>query len=110
MTQEEIEITNRDYWFKVVDMLQQNWALIDDSSKVEVRCIVYFIGNASGVFDQMEFDNIVEARRQLSINGFARYEEDQKAKEFIAPPRSPFYRSTHPSGAIYSSGKYWKAK
>jgi hypothetical protein len=109
MTQEEIEILNRDYWFKVVDMLQQNWALID-SSKVEGRCIVYFIGDSSGVFDKMEFDDIAEAQRQLRGNGFARYEEDQKAKEFIVPPHPPFYRSTHPSGAIYSSGRYWKSR
>jgi hypothetical protein len=104
-----IEITSSDYWFKVVEMLQQNWALID-SSKDRVRCIVYFIGDTSGVFDQIEFDDINEAQRQLSVNGFARYEEDQKAKEFIAPPRPPFYRSTHANGAIYSSGRYWKSK
>ena len=28
MHDEEIKITSHDYWFKVVDFLQQNWALI----------------------------------------------------------------------------------
>ena len=41
-----ININSRDYWFKVVDMLQQNWALIDAD---EERCIVYFIGDALGI-------------------------------------------------------------
>lgn len=29
MTGQTIGISNNDYWFKVVDMLQQNWALIE---------------------------------------------------------------------------------
>jgi hypothetical protein len=108
MTWEEIDIANRDYWFKVVDILQQNWALID-SSKAGAKHIVYFITDKSGIFDQVEFDDIAEAQRQLGVNGFMRYEEDKKAKEVIVPPRPPFYRLTHPNGAIYSSGRYWKS-
>jgi len=26
---DEVKITSREYWFKVVEMLQQNWALIE---------------------------------------------------------------------------------
>ncbi len=106
---DEIAITNNDYWFKVVDMLQQNWALIEPS-KMGTGCIVYFIGDTSGVFDQMEFDDVAEAKRQLRINGFGRYEEDDKAKKFIVPPSPPFHKSSHPNGAIYSSGKFWWPK
>ena len=25
-----VEIRSRDYWFKIVEFLQQNWALIDE--------------------------------------------------------------------------------
>jgi len=25
------DIQNRDYWFKIVEFLQQNWALIDET-------------------------------------------------------------------------------
>ena len=46
----EVEIKSRDYWFKVVDFLQQNWALID---KVEDVAIVWFFNDTSGVFDEM---------------------------------------------------------
>ncbi|MBE7432383.1 MAG: hypothetical protein HS100_00565 [Anaerolineales bacterium] len=104
---DEIAITNNDYWFKVIDMLQQNWALIEAA---QTGCIVYFVGDTSGVFDQIEFDNVAEAKRQLRLNGFRRYAEDSKAKDFITPPAPPFHKSSHPNGAIYSSGRYWKTE
>ncbi len=28
--EESVEMQSRDYWFKVVEMLQQNWTLIDN--------------------------------------------------------------------------------
>ena len=85
-------------------MLQQNWALIESN---ENEYIIYFIGDTSGVFDQMAFVNSEEAERQLRKNGFSRYAEDTKAQEFIIPPSPPFYESTHPNGPIYSSGRFW---
>jgi len=100
-----IEITSSDYWFKVVEMLQQNWALIEPT---QTGCVVYFIGDTSGVFDQMEFDTVAEAQKQLQINGFGRYSEDKHAQNFITPPQPPFHESKHPNGAIYSSGRFWK--
>ena len=38
--EQPISITSRDYWFKVVGMLQQNWALIENVSAD--GCRVYF--------------------------------------------------------------------
>jgi hypothetical protein len=29
MNTEKLEIPSRDFWFKIVDFLQQNWALIE---------------------------------------------------------------------------------
>jgi len=29
MRDKPVEIRSRDYWFKIVEFLQQNWALID---------------------------------------------------------------------------------
>ena len=100
-----IEITNSDYWFKVVEMLQQNWALIEPT---QTGCVVYFISDTSGVFDQMDFDTVAKAQKQLQINGFGRYSEDKQAQNFITPPQPPFQESKHPNGAIYSSGRFWK--
>jgi hypothetical protein len=109
MRSQKIEISNNDYWFKIVDILQQNWAIIESDQK-ELGCIVYFISDNSGVFDQIEFDNIDEAQRQLRINGFGKYQEDEKAKNFVIPPLPPFHKSSHPNGQIYSSGKFWQTR
>ena len=104
--EEIIEIKSHEYWFKVVGMLQQNWALIDDNKNG--GCKVYFIGDTSGVFDEMEFQSRDKASSALKRNGFALYDEDKKAQKFIAPPKPPFYRRAHPNGKIYSSGRFWR--
>ena len=105
----EIEIVSRDYWFKIVEMLQQNWALLEPN-KEKSGFTLYFIHDTSGVFDQMEFEDSTEAERQLRLNGFRKYAEDKQAQSFISPPPLPFYESGHPNGAIYSSGEYWNSR
>jgi len=107
MTTQTVEVSSRDFWFKVVDMLQQNWAVIE-TDKGKSKFIIYFVSDTSGVFDQMEFGDIAEAERQLQINGFRKYAEDRQAQNFIKPPSPPFHKSEHPNGAIYSSGRYWR--
>src|SRR5262249_30914842 len=102
-----IEICSTDYWFKVVEMLQQNWALIDKKPD-SIGCTVYFIHDASGVFDQMQFKTEEEANQALARNGFARFAEDISARKFIAPPLPPFTEANHPNGPIYSSGRFWR--
>ena len=105
---ETVDIRSRDYWVKVVGMLEQNWALVDtgDSQSAGVR--VFFVGDTSGVFDEMSFPSSEEATRALQKNGFSRYAEDSRLQVFIVPPAPPFRRSRHPNGAIYSSGQYWR--
>lgn len=100
-----LNIKSRDYWFKVVEMLQQNWALIDP---VEGGAIVYFLSDASGVFDQIAFGTTEAAEASLSENGFRRFGGDQQAQSFLQPPSPPFSRQPHPNGPIYSSGRFWK--
>jgi hypothetical protein len=46
----EVEIRSRDYWFKIVEFLQKNWALIDED--VVDGCTVFLFGDTSGVFDR----------------------------------------------------------
>jgi hypothetical protein len=100
-----VEIKSRDYWFKIVDFLQQNWALLDsDGSGV----IVWFFGDTSGVFDEMTFPTAIEAEVALQRNGFCRYADDPKPQEFIVKPGPPFFRRAHPNGPIYSSGRFWR--
>jgi len=101
-----VEIHSREYWFKVVGMLQQYWALIDEVSAGTQR--VYFVGDTSGVFDELEFPDLATAEQALQRNGFARIEKDIEAQQFISRPAPPFFRHHHPNGPIYSSGRYWR--
>ncbi len=106
MTRGEIvEIKSRDYWFKIVEFLQQNWALIDQQDS---GVVVWFFGDTAGVFDELKFKTEAGATRALKRNGFKLFAEDPKAQEFIAQPEPPFSRRPHPNGPIYSSGRYWK--
>lgn len=105
---ETVDIHSRDYWVKVVDNLQQNWALVETGDKQSSEARVFFMGDTSGVFDEMSFPSADEARRALQNNGFDRYADDRLLQSFLAPPEPPFRRSQHPNGAIYSSGRYWR--
>jgi hypothetical protein len=107
MDSEEVNISSRDFWFKIVDFLQQNWALIDKGAESE-SCTIYFIHDGSGVFDKIEHATIEEAEKALRRNGFEQYDKDPKAQSFIFPPRKPYFKDKHPNGNIYSSGRYWR--
>lgn len=105
-TDKPVDIQSRDYWFKIVEFLQQNWALIEPSAN-GVRYTVFFIDDTSGVFDKLEFTSVVEAETALLNNDFARFAADKDAQGFLAAPKPPFCKSKHPNGNIYSSGRFW---
>lgn len=102
-----VEINSRDYWFKVVEFLQQNWALIDVNE--DSTATVFFVNDTSGVFDQLIFPSSADAQKELRINGFKRFSEDKDAQKIIEAPEAPFNEAVHPNGPIYSSGKFWKS-
>ena len=104
--QQEIEIISREYWFKIVDMAQHNWAIVDKA--LPNKWITYFIHDGSGVFDRMKFSSRKETEQGLRRNGFALFDENKEAQEFITVPKPPFYGDEHPNGPIYSSGRFWK--
>jgi hypothetical protein len=97
-----VKIHSQDYWFKVVEMLQQNWALIGASPN-STQVAVFFFGDTSGVFDRPIFPTH-EAEQGLRQNGFRRCDEDTGAPRFLVKPRPPFREQLHP---IYSSGRFW---
>ena len=68
---------------------------------------VCFYGDTRGVFDEINFESRQQAVIALKRNGFAKYQEDEYAKGFIALPRGEFHAATHPNGLIYSSGRFW---
>ena len=100
-----IDINSRDYWFKIVEFLQQNWALIDVNP--DETATVHFVDDASRVFDLMQFDTVELAERGLRRNGFNRFADDKKAQEFIGPPDPPFFNKPICRKPIYSSGTFW---
>lgn len=103
---ESIEIQSQDYWFKVVEMLQQNWALIEMLPDAKYK--IFFISDTSGIFDEIVYSSMDEATTALIRNGFMRYPDESEAKKFIHPPEPPFYYWDHPNGPIYSSGRFWQ--
>lgn len=102
---EAVQIESDDYWVKIVEMLQQNWALIAPLASGYVR--VYFINDGSGVFDEIDFPSAEEAINALQRNGFERYANSQDLQSFLSMPLPPFHRKPHPNGPIYSSGRFW---
>jgi hypothetical protein len=101
-----ISIESRDFWVKVVGMLQQNWALVDPEQSGGVR--IHFITDTSAVFDAMNFPLHADAIAALKLNGFKRYADDEQLQSFLRPPEPPFHPGSHPNGPIYSSGRFWK--
>ena len=95
----------KDPWFKIVEFLQQNWAVIVD---MKDGVLVVFYGDTCGVFDEIFFSTRDDAEQTLRRNGFSKFMDDHKAQEFIGLPRGGFAERPHPNGRIYSSGRFWK--
>ena len=100
----EIETANEDYWFKIVEFLQQNWAVIEPEGS---GFKILFFDDCSGIFDSIEFDSLEDAESALKRNGFGNYNEDQEAQDFIAKPKAPLRGGAHLINSIYSSGRFW---
>jgi hypothetical protein len=102
---EEIEELAADPWLKVVGMLQQNWAVILESKR---GTIIVFFSDTKGIFDDVEYESLDTAEAALRINGFDKYSNDPEAPGFIALPEGEFEFRDHPSGRIYSTGRFWE--
>ncbi len=101
------QINSTNYWFKIVEFLQTNWALIEELEDGKAR--VSFIDDTSGAFDEMTFESLAQAVDELMENGFDMYSEATQVHHFLKPPMLPFIKTTHTNGNIYSSGRFWKA-
>lgn len=101
-----IVIQSRDYWVKVVSMLQQNWALVEMTPGSGV--VIYFLDDAGGVFDQLPYRSVERAVDALKRNGFRRYSDDEHLASFLYPPPPQIVEVGKPDRPIYSSGRFWK--
>ena len=64
MMRPELAIQSRDYWVKIVAMLQQYWALVEDAPGGAAA--IYCINDGSRVFDRIEFPSRGAAPRTRS--------------------------------------------
>ncbi len=103
MKRRKVLINSSDYWIKITGMLQQSYALIDKQENGKFK--IFFIGETSWIFDEIEFDSEAEAIEGLNKNKFIKY--DKELHEFIYLPRSPFSQAEYMMRRIYSSGEYW---
>jgi len=101
-----VTIHSANYWVKVVDFLQQNWALINQDSDGRAR--IFFINDTSGIFDELVFESTNHAREALIANRFREFSDSPDLQSLVHPPPAPFHRTLHPNGPIYSSGRFWK--
>ena len=106
MTDDEAKTAGKDYWFNIVEMLQQNWAFIvpNDEGSVTVK----FVDGASRVFDRLHFPTASAANDALLRNGFRPYADDLNVQSFIVPPLPPFEESSKSNRPIYSSRQFWR--
>jgi hypothetical protein len=103
MKRRKVAINSNDYWIKITGMLQQSYALIDKQDDGKFK--IFFTGETSWIFDEIEFDSEAEAVEGLNRNKFIKH--DKELHEFIYLPKPPFSQAEYMNDPIYSSGKYW---
>lgn len=97
-----------EWWVKIVEFLNQNWALPVQENGVTPLFIGDTSGTHGGVFDRLAFADITAARCALRSNGFVRFADDPGLQEFLGPPQFPLHEGYHWNGPIYSSGRFWR--
>ena len=114
MPKQFVTINDREYWVKLVEMLQQNWALVEDnpSSGVTIYFLLdndglYASDDGSQIFDEISYSSREEAFDQLARNGFQVFDKFPNSNLRLRPPPPPFFLGEHPNGKIYSSGRFW---
>ena len=74
-------VANRDYWVKVVGMLMQNYALIDE---YDGKTVIWFLSERGGVFDCRFYpyrNGQDRAVRALERNGFWNMRQERERQE-----------------------------
>jgi ADP-ribosyl-[dinitrogen reductase] hydrolase len=104
------DLLTGELWFKVVEFLQQNWAVVrPDVNSGGTR--IWFVNDGFGVFDYIDCESPAAARRALRLNGFGLYEdqEDRWVESEIPEHRTAdkARKLTWAPRQIYSSRKHW---
>ena len=115
------KISNRDWWVKVLGMLQHNWALIEEDRNGATTVYFFHDGGVTlgstgyrlseirsrcAVVDSLNFPNREDASHALDRNGFFRLTE-RPGPWMNDYPRGHFYDARATEEGIYSRGEYW---
>lgn len=103
-------ISNRNWWVKVLGMLCHNWALMDRDEDGSV--VIYFFqdtahGERPKVVDSLEFASAIDAMRALRRNGFEKLSHCP-GPWVGAEPRGYIWDGRVSGPRIYSEGGYWQ--
>lgn len=94
------------WWVKVVEFLQQNWAL---PVPIEGGFALLFVDDNARAFDRLDFKDEREMFEALRRNEFEEFAKTPRLQEFLRAPELPLSTRKHPNGRIYSSGRFWRS-
>ena len=115
-------IQSREWWIKVLGMLQHNWALIEEDAygaatayffhdgEVGMGCYGYTRQQLKGryaIVDSLNFKSVQLAKDALSRNGFRLHGDDERLGSDVKP-RGNFYDVRAMEEGIYSKQNNWK--
>jgi ADP-ribosylglycohydrolase len=104
------DLLQGELWVKVVEFMQQNWAVLQADTPSE-SARIWFIDDGLSVFDYIDYESHATARRALRLNGFELYDASEhdwlesRLPEHLGPGHTPELRWS--PRRIYSSGKHW---
>lgn len=117
------EINSREWWIKVLGMLQHNWALIEESvdgsatvfffhdcGATNVPCRSYKISQLKGrsaIVDSFEFDSLKSACEGLRSNDFIPVADAPSGIDIGMQPQGVFYDARSTEKGLYSKKGYW---
>jgi hypothetical protein len=98
----------QNYWFKIVEFLPTNWALIEEHS--DSKATVSFINDTSGTFDEITYDTLQQAVNEVMDNGFNLYSQAPYVHRFLKPLTLPSKPVQHINDVIPSNGHFLDRK
>jgi hypothetical protein len=116
------EIKSREWWIKILGMLQHNWALIEKSG-VGIATVFFFHDNGEAIgftgysmvqlkgrcaiVDSLEFESVQLAEEWLSRNEFRLHRVGEILGSDVKP-RGNFYDARKTESKVYSKLGNWK--
>lgn len=108
---QQLDLPRGPLWFKVTGMLEQNWAMVVETSAVDssaqMGVTILFFDDHGLVFDELQYANALQADHALAFNGFTPLSEQPGFRTVAGLPKFPLTRLHQFERPVYSSGEYW---